>query len=736
MKLPVFALVMIATCAFAGLSTVSTSMDGVVLSLDTPMPRLIETTLDGATYSNVIVAGSENLAEVGLPALPVFRTWIIAPIGAEIEVSLDGQVTSTLDMTGLAPVAPGIPSVSKDQPRDSYDLVFDRDVYINGAVYPDGWVRVIEAGMMRGRRLALVEVTPVRWNPSAHSAEVLEAATISVGFSGGDLALTLSEAERLAASGFEPLLASMAINYGTFNSFDGTDSPMGGYLIITHPDFYETSMDDFVTWKTMCGYEVTLVSTTTTGSTPAAIQSYIRNAISTWSTPPQYVLLVGDTNFLPGYSASQYGGVTDHYYVCLDDGGWVADAFIGRFSVTTTGQAIMMADRVIDYEQWNYSGSGAWLQSTGWIASNDNPSISEGTHNHCINNYLTPLGYTFDRLYPVTYGASSVDVIAAVNQGESMLTFSGHGSETSWGDMSFGSSDFNQLNNNNMFPGVISHACLTGNYGVATAWCETWTRTPGKGGLWFWGSVPSSYWTEDDIQEKAEYEHFLQDGIYWPMGFLNGGKLALYSYYSGGGRTKYYFEAYNLMGDPSVEMWTWQTAGGVPMTMSVSHPASIMGTCPVTVTVSGATDDALVCLYKEGEVFVRDWTTGGSATLYVAPATTGTLNVTVRRHNYKPYIGTIAVNAVGIGEEGEAPAAFGLSCANPLYAMDVVTITGNGPASLEVFDLTGRIVARPFQGDVQGTMTVNATDGLSSGVYFLRLNGAGEITSQRVTVIR
>ncbi|MDM7992376.1 MAG: C25 family cysteine peptidase [Candidatus Fermentibacter sp.] len=735
MKLLLSMLAVLATCSYAGLTTVETSVDGVVLDLDTPSPRFVETGLDGGVYTGVMVDGAENLAEAGLPALPVFRTWIIAPIGADIDVSLSGENISTMNIPGISAVAPGIPSVPKDMPRDSYDLVFDPAVYVRGEAYPSSWVRLVDAGMMRGRRLILVEVAPVRWNPADRSVDVLNSATISLGFSGGDLGATFSEAERMAASGFEPLLSSMAVNYGTFNSFDGTDSPMGGYLIIAHPDFYETSMDDFVTWKSMCGYEVTLVSTATTGSTAAEIEAYILDALSTWSTPPQYVLLVGDTGFVPGNTATAYSGVTDLYYVTLDDGGWVPDAFIGRFSVTTTGQAIMMADRVIDYEQWAYSGSGAWLQSQGWIASSDNSSISEGTHNYCITNYAAPLGFTADKLYPATYGSTAADVVTAVNQGESMLTFSGHGSQTSWGDMSFGSSNFNQLTNDNMFPGVLSHACLTGDYGTATAWCETWTRTPSKGGLWFWGSVPSSYWTEDDVQEKGEYLNFLGNGIYWPMGFLNGGKLSLYAYLSGGGLTKYYFEGYNLMGDPSVEMWTWQTSGGVPMTMSVSHPASISGSGPVTVTVSGASDDALVCLYKAGEVLERDWTTGGSVTLYVGPATTGTMNVTVRRHNYKPYMGTISVTGVGI-EGGEPAGPFTMSFANPMPAAGVVAITGEGAATLEVFDLTGRIVARPFQGDVSGTMSVNATEGLASGVYFFRLTGAGETTSRAVTVIR
>lgn len=726
---------LLAACAFAGLTTVGSSPDGMVFDFETPQPRFAEVMLDGSTYMSVILPGSDNLAAAGLPSLPVYRAWIEVPAGAATTVTIDGASVIGMDVPGGVPVAPGLPSVPKDQPRDSYDLVFDSGVYLEGATYPSEWVRVIRAGSMRGHDLALVEVTPVRWDPSSRSVDVLQRAQITIGFEGGAMA-SPSERERLSANAFDAMLAGTLANWGALDSFDGTDSPMGAYLIIAHPDFYETAMDDFVTWKMRSGYPVTLVSTATAGTTPAAIQDYIQNAIENWEDPPQYVLLVGDSNFIPGYTSTTYGGVTDLYYVCLDDGGWIPDAFIGRFSVQTTGQCILMAERLIDYEQWNYPGSGAWLQSTGWISSSDNYSITEGTHNYCIDTYCTPLGYTADKLYPHTYGSSAADVVTAVNQGESMLTFSGHGSQTSWGDMSFGSSSFNQLNNEGMFPGVLSHACLTGDYATGTAWCETWTRTPGRGGLWFWGSVPSSYWTEDDIQQRAEFDYFLGQQIFWSMGFLNGGKLALYAYYSGGGSTRYYFEGYNLMGDPSAEMWTWQPSGGVPMTMNVSHPASISGTQGVTVTVTGATDDALVCLWKGDEIYERGWTSGGSATFYCEPATSGTILVTVRRHNFKPYLGTISVTGVGVGG-GDPVHPLTVSCPNPLFGSGVVTITGQGPVSLEVFDLAGRMVSRPFQGEIDGSESVSlGTRDLVPGVYFVRLTGSQGVASQRVTVLR
>ncbi len=101
-----------------------------------------------------------------------------------------------------------------------------------------------------------------------------------------------------------------------------------------------------------------------------------------------------------------------------------------------------------------------------------------------------------------------------------MVTFSGHGSTTSWGDMSFPQSSFNQLTNDGMFPGVLSHACITGDFSVSTCWGETWTRTPERGGLWFWGSVPNSFWDEDDIQQIGEFEAFLGNDVYWPKGSL------------------------------------------------------------------------------------------------------------------------------------------------------------------------------------------------------------------------
>ncbi|MFO8183930.1 MAG: C25 family cysteine peptidase [Candidatus Aegiribacteria sp.] len=632
----------------SGLSVVESSPEGIVLQLSTSRPDYRTLEIRGGNYSFPVIDGAENTTEFTFPRMPVFRTWVEIPVGATVEATISGETVETIGGPAW-PISPGVMSAPKSRPRDSFTMEFDRDVYSNGASYPANWVRVVYAGQMRGRNLALIEVLPLRWDPSDNSCQLLSEATVSLSFQGGDLGATYAGASRYYAPPFEALLSNIAVNYGTYES--GTDTPPAPYLIVGHEDFITTGMDDFVSWKESLGFEVTMVDLGVTGSSAPEIEAYILDAIENWTNPPVYVLLVGDTPYLPGNAATEYGGVTDLYYVTLDDGGYFPDAFIGRFSVTSVGQAILMADRVINYEQ-NVSGATPWVQNTTWIASNDNSSVSEGTHNYCIDNYLDPLGYTWDKVYPAQ-GGTAADAVASINGGVSMLTFSGHGSTTSWGDMSFGSSDFNQLTNGDMLPGVLSHSCLTGDFETGTAWCETWTRTPERGGLWFWGSVPSSYWTEDDIQQKGEYEYFLDAGVYWPMGFLNGGKLSLFEYLGGTGRSKYYYEGYNLMGDPSVQMAVWGLTG-----------------------------------IEEGE----------------QPA---------------PAAGNVMVN-------------------NPVRSAAVVTISGNGgPAELNVFDLTGRLIATPYQGNLEGTQTMSWNTGdLTPGMYFLRLEQGGQISTARVMVIR
>ena len=84
--------------------------------------------------------------------------------------------------------------------------------------------------------------------------------------------------------------------------------------------------------------------------------------------------------------------------------------------------------------------------------------------------------------------------------------------------------------------------------------------------------------------------------------------------------------------------------------MNVSHIAShAVGTFDVTVTVKEsdgvtAVPDAVVCLYKEGDVhdaYVTD--ASGEVSFEVTADTAGEMKVTARKHAYVPYTGAITI---------------------------------------------------------------------------------------------
>lgn len=92
-------------------------------------------------------------------------------------------------------------------------------------------------------------------------------------------------------------------------------------------------------------------------------------------------------------------------------------------------------------------------------------------------------------------------------------------------------------------------------------------------------------------------------------------------------------------------------------------------------------------------------------------------------------------------QQGEEPAPNNLSifCSNPIYAGTTsFTLTGDsGLAEFTIYDMSGRVVAVPFQANLVNEQDVSVdTSVLSSGVYIIRLAQKQNTYSSLVTVIR
>jgi subtilisin-like proprotein convertase family protein len=418
------------------------------------------------------------------------------------------------------------------------------------------------------------------------------------------------------------------------------------------------------------------------------------------------VLLVGDVADIPNWTGvGSSNPATDLYYATMTDPDYIPDLGIGRFSVAAEEEVTYLVDKTIEYEKRLFAGT-AWTKKAVFMASEDNYSITEGTHNYVISTYLDPAGLTSEKLYMHTYNATTQQVRDALNDGRVLCIYSGHGSTTSWGDgPAFYQSDVEGLTNSGMYPFVQSYSCYTGQYTLAECFAETWIRQEGTAGIAFWGSSVTSYWDEDDVLEKGVFKAQFADGLTWLSGLLDQGKWELYQYYSGGGSTQRYYEMYNIMGDPAVDVWT-----DTPAPMTVTHNGvHAVGASAYSVQVDdakGPVADALVCLDMPGHVYETAYTDpAGAATLTLdpPPLVVGNMDLTITRHNYDPAFETVQVIVPAIVTidpdtiQVETPTAVTVTVLDTLYQpiQDVVvTVDGWGidPALLDTTDANGQAV--------------------------------------------
>jgi hypothetical protein len=530
-------------------------------------PKLEYETVDtiNGRYAALNIAEEGYTTNVGEAQLPVIYRMIQIPYGSDPLVKV---LSASWDETSLQKlrlpqrIMPLQPSVFKNQEPADDAFVIDTKYYATNSFMETTPVQIKETSIIRGHRFALVQISPVQYNPATGQLRTLTGLQVQITVDDSDMQKTSKNIDRYTTLAFDQNLQQTFVNYQDFHSQLASSMESNLILIIVY-DEYANDINRLKTWKESIGYTVVVTKTSEIpgGVTTTNIRNYIETAYTDWSIPPGYVLLVGDTGQIPAFTGDASNTATDLYYAAVDGTDYFADILIGRFPANQPSHATVMVDKTIAYESGDWANED-FLGKGAFMAGNDNYQISEGTHNYVISSYFEPHDMVCDKLYEVTYGATTNDVRMALNDGRVIACFSGHGSTTSWADgPPFSQSDVMGLTNTNMLSFVCSHACVTGKYDIGECFGETWIRNPTKGAIIFWGSSANTLWDEDDILEKktlADYYNYRSVG-----GMTETGKLGLYSHYGGGGYTKYYFECYNILGDPSVIIgFAWTGGGG------------------------------------------------------------------------------------------------------------------------------------------------------------------------------
>ncbi len=526
-----------------------------------------------------------------------------------------------------------------------------------------------EPMIMRGWRMAPLIVSRCIYNKVANQYEQLKSIEAKISFkSDGTLdyrQISTPKPSRYAAK----IIRSLVLNPPPP---DRDDAVMGGSIafVIGEWDDVEEALQPLIEWKRRKGWSVDVIRVEHYWNR-FRILNAIRDAYNEWETPPEFVVLTGDAagedndnDYTLAYwneqDGSRYPYETDHWYACVDGNDLLPDLAIGRLSYHSIAALENHVNKIISYESDPYIGGG---DNAGWqlravVAATDSRS-GKSSIDVCewFEDLLGEYGYrNVSELYfsernpqpnPTQF------IINTFNEGVNFFLYRG------WSDMNgFDPGDIQRLRNGSMLPFVILATCNTGEYVVGnqdSPWCYTeWMTLHRDGGaIGCIGPAGATHTAYNNIFVSDALRSIFNEGVISQGWALMRGKLGLYDHYAGRGDIDHaenenqecwetHLYIYNLMGDPSVELFTQ-----IPRQITVQHPGFIYaGQEQLEIYVQYVDEETPaegldVCLYKPNEFQTVEQTgADGVCRFYLERewAQRGEIQLTITAENVDPYL--------------------------------------------------------------------------------------------------
>jgi len=454
---------------------------------------------------------------------------------------------------------------------------------------------------------------------------------------------------------FLPVYESFVDNFDTSYLRDATTEP-ARMLIITYSNLVGY-LDDYVNWKNAKGTFTEVVTIDEIGDTSAQIKSYLQNLYDNSETPPDFLLLIGDVDApfnVPSFYISAENDVTDHPYTLLAGEDYFPEMIVGRFSIDSIMELWTVLNKQFVYEKTPSMENTDWFTEALLVAGNYATSPPIPTTpikvSKWLKDKLLAYGYTevHEVYYPPTQFAAP-EIIDRIDEGVGIVSYRGWGDANGWHFPEFHSEDLDDLSNGNKLPVVSSIVCNTGDFAnsvdpcFAEAFLRIGTPTIPKGCVAVFG--PS------DLHTSTKFNNSIFSGYYYGMldediltlglAVLRG-KLELYNNFpldrDPGGQVEFYFHVYNILGDPSLSMWT-----KVPEEISCTLPSEVtIGTSYLDVNVPDL-EGGVITAMKSDEFYDVDIIENGQAILYLDSQTGGTIQLTISKPNHIPFIQEIDV---------------------------------------------------------------------------------------------
>ncbi len=555
--------------------------DSFHVSLRYATLQLTHTQRSEGAFSELSFDGSCYDGEVGHPKLPVTQRLVEIPFGAEPQVKVTHYSVEEFDLAdfGVARLLPMQAPVSKNDNPDIAPFALDESVYAQDAFLGRELAEIQVIGTMRGYHIAKLTVAPVSYNPVANKIQVFNDIELEISFEHPDFALTQAVKSKTYSPYFD-FIKEHFLNQSLERDYpdhpDLTRYPIR-YVIVADRMF-DGYLDDFIAWKTKKGFQVTLAYTDQIGTTFGAIQSYLHglyNAATPENPAPSFILFVGDTPQIPASTGQASGKVTDLYYASVD-GDYFPEMYYGRLSARTPEELIPQVEKTLYYEQYQFEDP-SYLNRATLIAGWDddwNALIAQPTIHYALDNWFNEQhGYTEVYPYwgPDDYAGCYDDDKVSV----SLINYTAHCSETVWGTPSLTGAMIHRMGNEGFYPMAIGNCCESSQFGYGECVGESWVRADRRGAVCYLGSAPSTYWNEDawwamgayhitnsnlgqtpdySATTMGSYDAMHESGYVSSGGLVYCGNLAVTEAcnHSWSTAARYYWEAYNVLGDPSL----------------------------------------------------------------------------------------------------------------------------------------------------------------------------------------
>ncbi len=591
--------------------------------------------------------GGVPILNEGAPNLPRMARSIIIPDLAHMELSV--TETEYVDMQ-ISDVESSKGNLTRDVDPATIPYTYGK-VYELDEFYPENIVFLREPYILRSLRGQTVVFQPIQYNPVQRTLRVYTQINISIQQNGISQINPLTQRPpHIGSREFEHMYKDHFINYPEDERYDVL-SEQGPMLVISYGDFMD-EMQTFVDWKNYKGIPTQMMDIADIGDENDMAQmiedQYYENGIA-------FVLLVGDIAQIETIRRSNGAGSnspSDNSLTFVAGDDYYPDLIIGRFSAETNEHVETMVNRTIAYEM-DPDPMAEWYKKGSGFASNQGPGDDgEDDDEHLDNIRDLLLDYTYieiDQVYDP--GGTVAEGEAAINEGRSIINYTGHGSNGSWGNgCPMNNTDVNNLVNAGKWPFIWSVACVNGEFHQGTCYAETWLRATDDsdgsptGAIATLMSTVNQAWNppmEGQDEMNAIFVESYSDNIKRTFGGLsfNGMNQMNDSYGSQGYDETYYW---TLFGDPSVVV-----RSDTPTEMVVSHDGVII-IGATDLNIDAGVNGALVAVSRDGQLLASGYTneTGTVDLTFESPLDVpGEIDIVVTAYNKIPYEETLNIIA-------------------------------------------------------------------------------------------